>query len=216
MPHEDPRRRRRRRRKAARDRRRSTSTARAPARCWSRSRRPASATPTSSRCRAPIRKGCFPPILGHEGAGVVVDVGPGVTSVQEGRPRHPALHARMPPVPVLPVAQDQPLHRDPRHAGPGPDARRHVALLAAAATRSSTTWAARPSRTSPCCPRSRSPRSIRTRPSTRSATSAAASRPASARSSTRPRSRPARRRSSSASAASASTSSRACGSPAPT
>ncbi len=32
-------------------------------------------------------------------------------------------------MPVLPVAQDQPLHRDPRHAGPGPDARRHLALL---------------------------------------------------------------------------------------
>jgi S-(hydroxymethyl)glutathione dehydrogenase/alcohol dehydrogenase len=27
------------------------------------------------------------------------------------------------------LAQDQSLHRDPRHAGPGPDARRHLALL---------------------------------------------------------------------------------------
>ena len=35
----------------------------------------------------------------------------------------------MPAVPVLPVAQDQSLHRDPRHAGPGPDAGRHLALL---------------------------------------------------------------------------------------
>ena len=74
-------------------------------------------------------EGLFPAILGHEGAGVVVDVGKGVTSRQEGRPRHPALHARMPPVPVLPVAQDQSVHRDPRHAGPGPDAGRLVALL---------------------------------------------------------------------------------------
>ena len=32
-------------------------------------------------------------------------------------------------MPVLPVAQDQSLHRDPRHPGPGPDARRHLALL---------------------------------------------------------------------------------------
>src|SRR5215471_8852236 len=29
-------------------------------------------------------EGAFPAILGHEGAGVVVDVGPGVTSVQKG------------------------------------------------------------------------------------------------------------------------------------
>jgi S-(hydroxymethyl)glutathione dehydrogenase/alcohol dehydrogenase len=33
-------------------------------------------------------EGIFPAILGHEGAGVVVDVGPG----EEGRPRHSALH----------------------------------------------------------------------------------------------------------------------------
>src|SRR6202451_4909417 len=29
-------------------------------------------------------EGLFPAILGHEGAGIVVDVGPGVTSVQKG------------------------------------------------------------------------------------------------------------------------------------
>ena len=33
---------------------------------------------------------------------------------QEGRPRHPALHAGVPAVPVVPLAQDQSLHRDPR------------------------------------------------------------------------------------------------------
>ena len=75
-------------------------------------------------------EGLFPAILGHEGAGVVVDVGPGRHLGEEGRPRHPALHAGVPAVPVVPVAQDQPLHRDPRHAGPGRDAGRHVALLA--------------------------------------------------------------------------------------
>ena len=31
-------------------------------------------------CPAQIPRGLFPAILGHEGAGVVVDVGPGVTS----------------------------------------------------------------------------------------------------------------------------------------
>ena len=161
-------------------------------------------------------EGLFPSILGHEGAGIVVDVGPGVTQRHEGRPRHPALHARMPRVPLVPVAQDQSLHRDPFDAGPGRDAGRHVALLDRRQDGSTTTWAARPSRISPCCRRSRSRRSARTRPSTRSATSAAASRPGSARSSTPRRSRKARRRSSSASAASGSTSCRDCGSPAPT
>src|SRR6267142_7175297 len=29
-------------------------------------------------------EGLFPSILGHEGAGIVVDIGPGVTSVQKG------------------------------------------------------------------------------------------------------------------------------------
>ena len=33
---------------------------------------------------------------------------------QEGRPRDPALHARMPRLQILPVGQDQPLHRHPR------------------------------------------------------------------------------------------------------
>ena len=74
-------------------------------------------------------EGLFPAILGHEGAGVVVDVGPGVTSVKR-RSRHPALHAGMPAVPVVPVAQDQSLHRDPRHARRRRDAGRLVAVFA--------------------------------------------------------------------------------------
>ena len=49
---------------------------------------------------------------------------------RQGRSRHPALHARMPPVPVVPVAQDQSLHRDPRHPGAGRDAGRDLAVLA--------------------------------------------------------------------------------------
>ena len=42
------------------------------------------AIPTSSRCRARTPEGIFPAILGHEGAGVVVDVGAGVTSLKKG------------------------------------------------------------------------------------------------------------------------------------
>ena len=135
---------------------------------------------------------------------------------EEGRSRHSALHAGVPAVQILPVAQDEPLHRHPRDPGQGRDARRHQPLLHRQGRWSITTWAARRSRTTPCCRRSRSRRSARTRRSRRSATSAAASPPASAPSSTRRRSSRARTSSSSASAASASTSSRARASSAPT
>ena len=47
-------------------------------------------------------EGIFPSILGHEGAGVVVDVGAGSRVGQERRPRDPAVHAGMPAVRVLP------------------------------------------------------------------------------------------------------------------
>ena len=49
---------------------------------------------------------------------------------EEGRPRHSALHARMPAMPVVPVAQDQSVHRHSRDPGPGRHAGRHLALLA--------------------------------------------------------------------------------------
>ena len=74
-------------------------------------------------------EGLFPSILGHEGAGVVVEVGAGVKIAQGGRSRHSALYPRMPRVQVLHQPQDQPLHADSRHAGQGPDARRHQPLL---------------------------------------------------------------------------------------
>ena len=54
------------------------------ARSWSKSRRRAFAIPMISHCREQIPEGLFPAILGHEGAGVVVDIGPGVTSVKKG------------------------------------------------------------------------------------------------------------------------------------
>ena len=73
-------------------------------------------------------EGIFPSILGHEGAGIVREVGAGVTSREARRPCDPALHARMPPVQKLSQPEDQSLHRDPRHPGQGPDAGRHVAL----------------------------------------------------------------------------------------
>ena len=75
-------------------------------------------------------EGLFPAILGHEGAGVVVEVGPGVTSVKKGDHVIPLYTPECRAVPVVPVAQDQPLHRDPRHARARADAGRHLALLA--------------------------------------------------------------------------------------
>ena len=49
-------------------------------------------------------EGLFPAILGHEGAGVVVEMRAGGQVAEAGRSRHPAVHARMPRMPVLPVA----------------------------------------------------------------------------------------------------------------
>ena len=119
-------------------------------------------------------EGLFPAILGHEGAGVVVETGEGVTTVKPGDHVIPLYTPECRACPSLPVAEDQPLHRDPGDAGPGADARRQLAL------RHDRRRADPPLHglldlleTSPCCPRSRSPRSARTRPSTRSAISAA-------------------------------------------
>ena len=161
-------------------------------------------------------EGIFPAILGHEGAGIVREVGAGVDHAESRRPRHPALHAGMPAMQNLSVAPIEPVHRDPRHAGQRRDAGRHVAASAATATRCSTTWAARPLPTSPCCRKSRSPKCARTRRSTRFATSAAASPPASAPSSTPPKYGRAPMSRCSGSAASGSTSSRARAWSAPT
>ena len=77
---------------------RSTSTDRRRAKCWSRSWRPASATPTPTRLTGSTAKGMFPSILGHEGRGDRPRGRAGRHQRQAGRPRHPALHARMPPV----------------------------------------------------------------------------------------------------------------------
>ena len=46
-------------------------------------------------------EGIFPVVLGHEGAGIVVECGAGVTSVGPGDHVIPALHRRMRPMPVL-------------------------------------------------------------------------------------------------------------------
>ena len=48
-------------------------------------------------------EGLFPAIMGHEGAGIVVDVGAGRHDGEKGRSRHSAVHAGVPHLPVVPV-----------------------------------------------------------------------------------------------------------------
>ena len=64
-------------------------------------------------------EGLFPAILGPRGRRHRGRRRAGRHQREEGRSRHPALHAGMPAVPVVPVAQDQSVHRHPRHPGPG-------------------------------------------------------------------------------------------------
>jgi S-(hydroxymethyl)glutathione dehydrogenase / alcohol dehydrogenase len=107
-------------------------------------------------------EGMFPAIMGHEGAGIVVDVGAGVTSLKKGD------H-------VIPLSTAKPTcaHRSARH-------RAKASCLTAPrvfptrANPSFTTWVARPSRTTRCCLRLRSRKFVKTHRSTRSATSGAA------------------------------------------
>ena len=56
-----------------------------------------------------LGEGHWPMILGHEGAGVVEEVGAGVTHVEPGRPRGVLLRARLSRVPLLPRRQAEPL-----------------------------------------------------------------------------------------------------------
>ena len=119
-------------------------------------------------------EGLFPSILGHEGAGIVLEVGAGVTSLKPGdhviplytpecRQCKSCLSRKTNLCTAIRATQGK---------GLMPDATSRFS--ARTASRCSTTWAPAPSATTSSCPRSRWPGSARTRPSTRSATSAAA------------------------------------------
>ena len=184
----------------------------APARCWSRSRPPASATPTRSRSRARTRRASSPPSSATRAPASWSTSAPGVHLAEEGRPRDPALHAGVPRsastassgktnlCQAIRATQGKGLMPDGTSrfslgGEPRPPLHGHVHLLelhGAAGDRAGED------------PRGRAR-------STRSATSAAASPPASAPSSTPPRWSRAPTWSSSASAASASTWCRARG-----
>ena len=118
-------------------------------------------------------EGLFPTILGHEGAGVVVAVGAGVTSVKPGDHVIPlytpecrqckfCLSERTNLCQAIRATQGQGLMPD------------GTSRFSIGGQKLFHYMAARRSRTSPCCPRSRWRRSARTPRSTRSATSAAA------------------------------------------
>ena len=118
-------------------------------------------------------EGIFPSILGHEGAGIVREVGPGVTSVKPGDHVIPLYTPECRQCKSC-LSQKTNLCtaiRATQGKGVMPDG---TSRFSYRASRSSTTWAARPSRTSRCCRRSRWRRFARTRRSTRAATSAAA------------------------------------------
>ncbi len=118
-------------------------------------------------------EGLFPAILGHEGAGIVVDVGPGVTSVKKGDHVIPLY---TPECRSCPSCLSRKTNLAPRSAPRRARASCPTAHRAfpSARTRSTITWAARPSPITRCCRKSRWPRCARTHPSTRSAISAAA------------------------------------------
>ena len=68
--------------------------------------------------------GYAPTVLGHEGAGVVEEVGAGVTSLAPGDHVVTLFSPQCRRVRPLPVAEDEPLPRDPRAAEPRLPARR--------------------------------------------------------------------------------------------
>ena len=75
-------------------------------------------------------EGIFPSVLGHEGAGIVREVGAGVTSVKPGDHVIPLYTPECRQCKSCLSRQDQPVHRDPRDAGQGADARRDDAASA--------------------------------------------------------------------------------------
>jgi S-(hydroxymethyl)glutathione dehydrogenase / alcohol dehydrogenase len=126
-------------------------------------------------------EGMFPAILGHEGAGVVVEVGAGVTSVKPGDHVIPLYtpECRQCPSCLSRKTNLCTAIRATQGQGLMPDGTSRFTTLDGDPIlhyMGCSTFANHRS-----CPRSRWRRCARTRPSTRSATSAAASRPGSAR-----------------------------------
>jgi S-(hydroxymethyl)glutathione dehydrogenase/alcohol dehydrogenase len=157
-------------------------------------------------------EGLFPAVLGHEGAGIVVDIGPGVTSVKKGDHVIPLYtpECRQCPSCLSRKTNLCTAIRGTQGQGVMPDGTSRFSLDGKKlhhymGTSTFSNFTVLPEIAV-----------AKTRPSTRSATSAAASRPGSAPCSILRRWSPAPRPWCSGWAASGSTSSRGCGWPAPT
>ncbi len=70
-------------------------------------------------------EGMFPAILGHEGAGVVVEIGPGVTSLEVGDHVIPLYTPECRTCDYCLNRKDQPVPINTRDSRRRPDARRH-------------------------------------------------------------------------------------------
>ena len=74
--------------------------------------------------------GLFPTVLGHEGGGIVQEVGPGVNGLAVGDHVIPLYIPECRNCKILQQSQDQPMRRPARDAGPGIDAGRHEPTVA--------------------------------------------------------------------------------------
>src|SRR4029453_19438990 len=73
-------------------------------------------------------EGLFPAILGHEGAGIVREIGSGVTALKPGDHVIPLYTPECRQCQDVPVAPVKSLHRHPRYPGQGRDAGWHQPL----------------------------------------------------------------------------------------
>ncbi len=119
-------------------------------------------------------EGIFPSVLGHEGAGIVREVGAGVTSVKPGDHVIPLYTPECRKCKTCLSGKTNLCTAIRATQGKGlmPDGTSRFSAIRA--RRSFIIWAARLSRTSQCCLKSRSPKSAKMRRSRRAVTSAAA------------------------------------------
>ena len=124
-------------------------------------------------------EGLFPSILGHEGAGVVVETGAGITSLKKGDHVIPLYtpECRNCPSCLSRKTNLCTAIRATQGQGVMPDGTSRLSIrgeFQSAARKFIITWAVPPSRISPSCPKSPWQKSAKTPPSTRCVTSAAA------------------------------------------